>query len=166
MTRTRFLIFILIPVAGSSLPAVGNAHHTQRQWKYPPACCRGNEVGGDCEPIPGAEIKKGRKGFSVHLHPGDHHAATREHLFFVPYGNELPSGDSDFHICLHPNEDYLDCFFAPPADIRLPPVSYAQSLQRCGVPRAVQSASGRSETSSATGCAIGAKRSIMSRLEP
>lgn len=114
MTPTRSLIFILIAAAGSGLLAVGNAHQTQTQWKYPPACCKGNEVRGDCEAIPRAEIKKGPKGFSVYLHPGDHHAATREHRFFVPYGNEHTSGDSDFHICLHPTEDYVNCFFAPP----------------------------------------------------
>ncbi|WP_244919907.1 hypothetical protein [Rhizobium grahamii] len=57
------------------------------------------------------------QGYSIILHPGDHFRATRLHLFFVPYGDELPSGDGDFHVCLHPTEDYLNCFFAPPSDV-------------------------------------------------
>ncbi|TIX45804.1 MAG: hypothetical protein E5W81_21145 [Mesorhizobium sp.] len=90
------------------------AHDAARGWPYPPACCKGNEVGGDCERIPGASVKIGPRGFSVTLLPGDHHLVTRQHLFQIPYGDALPSGDHDFHICLHPSEEYMNCFFAPP----------------------------------------------------
>lgn len=114
MTSRMSAMFVLIAAVSSGLASNADAHQARAHWKYPPACCKGNEVRGDCEPIPRAEIRKGPKGFSVHLHAGDHHLATREHWFFVPYGNELPSGDSDFHICLHPTEDYVNCFFAPP----------------------------------------------------
>lgn len=34
-------------------------------------------------------------------------------IFLIPYGNELPSGDDNFHICLYPNEYHVNCFFAP-----------------------------------------------------
>lgn len=69
----------------------GDAHQAKSAWTYPPACCKGTDVGGDCEAIPGYDVKRGRRGYSVIIHPGDHHLATRHHLFFIPYGNELPS---------------------------------------------------------------------------
>lgn len=114
MTPTRSLTYVLMVAVGPGLPNLGEAHETRAHWKYPPACCKGNVEAGDCERIPGAGVTKGRNDFSIHLRPRDHHLATREHLFFVPYGSELPSGDSDFHLCLHPTEDHLNCFFAPP----------------------------------------------------
>ena len=57
---------------------------------------------------------KRRHGYSVSLYPGDHALATRRHRFVIAYGDEMPSGDSDYHICLHPTEDHVNCFFAPP----------------------------------------------------
>ncbi|CAN7650053.1 hypothetical protein LJR257_004788 [Ensifer adhaerens] len=71
-------------------------------------------TGGDCEAIPAPDIMRGARGFSVFLHAGDHHLATRPHMFFIPYGDEIPSGDGRYHICLHPTEDNVNCFFAPP----------------------------------------------------
>ncbi|RDJ07096.1 hypothetical protein B5K06_21775 [Rhizobium grahamii] len=93
------------------------AHDAARGWTYPPACCRGRGQGGDCDAIPRSDVSKLRRGYSIILQPGDHFRATRSHRFFVPYGDELPSGDGDFHLCLHPSEDYLDCFFAPPDSV-------------------------------------------------
>lgn len=91
-----------------------SAHQTGSGWTYPPACCKGDHVGGDCQRIPDSDVATGPHGFSVLLHPGDHHLVTRNQLFLIPYGDEIPSGDGDFHICLHPTEDHVNCFFAPP----------------------------------------------------
>lgn len=91
----------------------GFAHQTSSGWTYPPACCKGYDVGGDCERIPDTDVTKGPLGFSVLLHPGDHHLVTRSQLFLISYGDEIPSGDGHFHICLHPTEDHVNCFFAP-----------------------------------------------------
>lgn len=91
-----------------------DAHHASSGWTYPPACCKDQKIGGDCGAIPGANVTRGPHGYSIFIHPGDHHHATRSHKFFVPYGDEIPSGDDDYHICLHPTEDDLNCFFAPP----------------------------------------------------
>jgi hypothetical protein len=106
-----------VPIAAAlflDLSTNGNAHQPNEKWTYPPACCRGSDIGGDCQSIPDGQVTKGKHGYSVILHPGDHWLATREHRFFIPYGDEIPSGDGDFHICLHPTEEHVNCFFAPP----------------------------------------------------
>lgn len=90
------------------------AHQAKSGWTYPPACCKAHDTGGDCEAIPARDISPGPRGFSVFLRVGDHHLATKSHLFFIPYGDEIPSGDGRFHICLHPTENDFNCFFAPP----------------------------------------------------
>ncbi|ANL42364.1 hypothetical protein [Rhizobium phaseoli] len=90
------------------------AHQAESGWTYPPACCKAHDVGGDCEAIPAQHISPGPHGFSIFLHRGDHHLATKPHLFFIPYGDEIPSGDGRYHICLHPTENEVNCFFAPP----------------------------------------------------
>lgn len=91
-----------------------DAHQASSGWTYPPACCKDQKSGGDCQAIPSANVTRGPHGYSIFIQPGDHHNATRSHKFFVPYGDEIPSGDDDYHICLHPTEDDLNCFFAPP----------------------------------------------------
>ncbi|WEX86354.1 hypothetical protein PZN02_002632 [Sinorhizobium garamanticum] len=108
------LISFVAAAAIVGFPSYGDAHPARSGWTYPRACCQGSEVGGDCERIPGASVRKGPHGFSIILHPGDHHLVTKDHMFQIPYGDEIPSGDSDFHICLHPTEDHMNCFFAPP----------------------------------------------------
>ena len=92
----------------------GDAHQAVGNWTYPPACCRGNDIGGDCEAISSINVTRSTHGYFILVHPGDHHLATRYHRFFVPYGEEIPSGDENYHICLYPTEDNLNCFFAPP----------------------------------------------------
>lgn len=90
------------------------AHETESGWTYPPACCRGDKERGDCQEIPNTSVSAGPEGFKVLLNPGDHHLVTKQHFFRIPYGNTIPSGDSDFHICLYPTEHHANCFFAPP----------------------------------------------------
>ncbi|MEW9838444.1 hypothetical protein ABUE29_24955 [Mesorhizobium sp. ZMM04-4] len=90
------------------------AHDSKSGWTYPPACCQGDKELGDCQEIPNASVRRAPDGFRVLLNPGDHHLVTKQHLFRISYGDLIPSGDSHFHICLHPTEDYANCFFAPP----------------------------------------------------
>ena len=108
---------VTISVISMVLVVQSDAHQAGSGWTYPPACCKEKDAGGDCAPIPSSDVRKGAHGFSVTLHPGDHHLATRSHWFFIPYGDEIPSGDGDYHICLHPTEDNVNCFFAPPEDV-------------------------------------------------
>jgi hypothetical protein len=91
-----------------------DAHEAKSGWTYPQACCLGNDVGGDCEAIPSSDVTKVPRGFAVILHPGDHHLVSRNHHFLIPYGDAIPSGDGEYHICLHPTEFDVNCFFAPP----------------------------------------------------
>ncbi|WYL52385.1 hypothetical protein WHT83_17760 [Aminobacter sp. P9b] len=90
------------------------AHGADTGWTYPPACCKGDPAGGDCQRIPNAAVKTRPNGFVVTLYPGDHRRITRRQTFLIPYGNEIASGDRDYHICLHPTEEDVNCFFAPP----------------------------------------------------
>lgn len=121
---------ISFTVMSIGLVVPSHAHQTSSDWTYPPACCNGNDVGGDCDAIPSRVVSKGRRGFSVILQPGDHHLATRSHKFFIPYGDEIPSGDGNYHICLHPTEDNLNCFFAPPENVwQNPPLRRASVRQ-------------------------------------
>jgi len=117
MTASSFTMIAATILIGATSSVSSDAHDAVSGWTYPPACCRGRGQGGDCDAIPRERVRKMRGGFSIILHPGDHFLAKRPHTFFVPYGNELPSGDGEFHVCLHPNEDYLNCFFAPPQSI-------------------------------------------------
>jgi hypothetical protein len=79
---------LCILTIGATLPCWGSAsaHETHSGWTYPPACCRGDKNGGDCQEIPDR----------------------------IPYGDTIPSGDGRYHIRLHPTEDHANCFFAPP----------------------------------------------------
>ena len=52
-------------------------------------------------------------GYVIILRPGDHHKVTHQNRYFVPYDVVIPSGDDNFHICLHPTEEDENCFFAP-----------------------------------------------------
>lgn len=94
--------------------STANAHHASAVWTYPLACCKGTEIGGDCQRVPDGHVTIGRHGYAVTLNPGDHALVTRKQMYFIPYGDEIPSGDAHFHICLHPTEDHVNCFFAPP----------------------------------------------------
>jgi hypothetical protein len=111
LVRAASLLLAAVALPGQATSVL--AHQTGG-WTYPLACCRGDHAGGDCERIPNSAVRAGSRGFSVVLEPGDHHLVTRRQAFLVPYGNEIPSGDGDFHICLHPSEDHMNCFFAPP----------------------------------------------------
>ncbi|EJC77688.1 hypothetical protein Rleg10DRAFT_6400 [Rhizobium leguminosarum bv. trifolii WSM2012] len=122
---------LMVPFAASLMglvaPSGAYAHMAAGGWTYPPECCNGNEVDGDCQAIPSSDVTKGRLGFSIQLHPGHHHLVTRNQLLLIPYGTEIPSRDHDYHICLQPTDDRseaagigrdgkyrVNCFFVPP----------------------------------------------------
>lgn len=89
------------------------AHSASRNWGYPPACCHGDPVAGDCGRIPASTVMPQAEGYVIILRPGDHNKVTRQNRYFIPYDVVIPSGDDSFHICLHPTEKDGNCFFAP-----------------------------------------------------
>ncbi|WP_292506587.1 hypothetical protein [Mesorhizobium sp.] len=101
----------------STAAALGNvsafAHSSDRGWTYPPACCHGNPVTGECGKIPSLAVTPQPDGYVIILRPGDHRMITHPNRYFVPYNSVIPSGDDNFHICLHPTEEHENCFFAP-----------------------------------------------------
>ena len=89
------------------------AHSADKGWTYPPACCRGDAVAGECGSIPSITVTPQPDGYVIILRPGDHRKVTHQNRYFVPYDSVIPSGDDKFHICLHPTEEHENCFFAP-----------------------------------------------------
>ncbi|WP_088674757.1 hypothetical protein [Rhizobium sp. R339] len=112
MTLTTSTISLTtFAVVSVGILARTDAHQADSGWTYPPACCNAHD---DCAAISAQDIRRGPRGFSVFLRAGAHHLATKPHLFFIPYGNEILSGDGRYHICLHPTENDVNCFFSPP----------------------------------------------------
>jgi hypothetical protein len=89
------------------------AHSPNSTWTYPPACCHGDPVTGECGQIPSRTVTPRPDGYVIILRPGDHQRVTHPDRYFVPYDAVIPSGDDNFHICLHPTEEHENCFFAP-----------------------------------------------------
>jgi hypothetical protein len=89
------------------------AHQAPSGWAYPPVCCNGNREHGDCQPIADRTVKPVAGGFRLTLAPGDHHMVTHAHVFDIPQSQAKPSPDGRYHVCLYPNEDRVQCFFAP-----------------------------------------------------
>lgn len=89
------------------------AHSANSGWTYPPACCDGDPSTGECGSIPSVTVTPQPDGYVIILRPGDHRKVTHKNRYFVPYDSAIPSGDGNFHICLHPNEEHENCLFAP-----------------------------------------------------
>ncbi|RWA69386.1 hypothetical protein [Mesorhizobium sp.] len=89
------------------------AHMADSGWTYPLACCHGDQASGECQKIPSMTVTPRQDGYVVILRPGDHRKVTHQNRYFVPYDVVIPSGDDNFHICLHPTEEHENCFFAP-----------------------------------------------------
>lgn len=91
------------------LTGTAAAHQAPSGMEYDPWCCSGK----DCAPIPARDVRTAPEGFVVTLQPGDHPMVTEPQRFVVPYGQEKPSTDGGYHICLYPTQDALRCFYAP-----------------------------------------------------
>lgn len=90
------------------------AHTAASGMVYDGACCNGNTMTGDCQPIPTKSVRAIPGGYQITLSPGDHHMVTRVHVFQIEQAKVRWSTDGQFHACLWPNEDRLQCFYAPP----------------------------------------------------
>lgn len=103
----------VIATAAALEDGSASAHSAHSNWTYPPACCHGDPVTGECAKIPSTTVTPRPDGYVIILRPGDHHRVTHQDRYFVPYDAVIPSGDDNFHICLHPTEEDENCFFAP-----------------------------------------------------
>jgi hypothetical protein len=90
------------------------AHMAPSGMKYDAYCCQGTEVHGDCAPIPSSDVRATPDGWVITIRPGDHPMATKVHVFTKEYGSEHHSTDGQYHLCLFPNENNVQCFYAPP----------------------------------------------------
>ncbi|WP_112437112.1 MULTISPECIES: hypothetical protein [unclassified Rhizobium] len=113
-------ILVVVMIAFSScvqIPGVqtsgAQAHDAPSGWAYEPYCCNGDNETGDCQMIPPKSVAITPNGYRVTLLPGDHRLVTHAHVFLLPMGRAMKSGDGDYHLCLFPNEDTPRCFYAP-----------------------------------------------------
>lgn len=89
------------------------AHDAKLGWRYDAYCCNGNEHSGDCQQIPSRSVKIVQGGYQLTLVPGDHRLLTRDHVFKFPQRSTRRSQDSEYHLCLFPDENTPRCFYAP-----------------------------------------------------
>jgi hypothetical protein len=70
---------------------------------YSATCCHGNSVGGDCGPVPDAEVKFTAGGW-LFIPTGD----------VTPFAKAQTSPDGRFHVCLPKMQrPHVRCFYAP-----------------------------------------------------
>jgi hypothetical protein len=108
MTLSKAILLSALLCAGSAF-----GHDSPMGMQYDPWCCRGNDVGGDCAPIPPSSLRATKGGYEVSVGPGDHPLLTKPHVFFMPYDKVRESTDGQPHACFFPNEDTLRCLYVP-----------------------------------------------------
>jgi hypothetical protein len=116
----KFLLLgsgVVITITDALFFASSVKAHGPDGWKYPLSCCHGDSNTGDCQMIPYQAVTETPDGFRVVLNPGDHRLVSTQQSFRIPYGQAIPSGDRNYHICLHPTQSTAFCFFAPPGEV-------------------------------------------------
>lgn len=103
------LMMAFIMVAASAWLSEAEAHDF-----YDAVCCNGNSMSGDCQEVPASTVRPIMGGYQITLNPGNHRLVTRIHVFQIEQSKVRPSPDGQYHVCLYPTEDHLQCFYAPP----------------------------------------------------
>ncbi|TCL74647.1 hypothetical protein EV286_102208 [Rhizobium sp. BK251] len=111
--RNAMIAMIAVMSTMFAYVSCANAHDAQSGWKYEPYCCNGNNHTGDCQMIPTKSVRIVQGGYQVTLAPGDHRLVTRSHVFKLPQQTARRSQDSEYHLCLFPDENTPRCFYAP-----------------------------------------------------
>lgn len=94
------------------LPALSHEHDG---FKFDPICCNGNNVNGDCQPIPGSAVTHlGNGQLLVTLKPGDHPMVTRIHVYRFEQSKVRWTDNGRNYACLYPDEDKLRCLYLAP----------------------------------------------------
>lgn len=115
LTGVSYVFLALVAYGFSSMMALAHEAHspTGASWKYDGYCCNGDSQTGDCQMIPDKNVKIIQGGYEIIIGPGDHRLITRKHDFKLPQSEARRSLDSQYHICLYPDENTLRCFYAP-----------------------------------------------------
>jgi len=110
----RELLTCVLMAYVSCIPVTpATAHEAISGFKYDGFCCNGDNHTGDCQMISTRNVRVVQGGYEIILGPGDHRLITRRHDFVVAQSEARRSEDSEYHLCLYPNEDTLRCFYAP-----------------------------------------------------
>ncbi|MGF0538845.1 hypothetical protein ACQQ2Q_12680 [Agrobacterium sp. ES01] len=106
---------IILPsvLFASAFPLSVLAHDAASGWRYEAYCCNGNNHTGDCQMIPSSSVKIIGGGYRVQIEAGEHRLVTREHIYQFPQTTARRSQDSEYHLCLYPDENTPRCFYAP-----------------------------------------------------
>ncbi len=105
------LAIALLAFAGPAM-----AHQAPSGWEYPLECCSQR----DCAKVDASAVKERRGGWHVTVAPGSHPMVPADGppvLAFIAIADARPSPDGDWHICLHPSDKRVLCFFAPPGGV-------------------------------------------------
>lgn len=100
----RFPVGVLagLPFCAACLAAIcldtAQAHQALSGWTYPKECCSDAQ---DCQTIPAGDVSQDSDGYIVTLRPGEHRHAPRGGRFYMLDSQVKPSGDRDYHVCIH-----------------------------------------------------------------
>jgi hypothetical protein len=83
-------------------------------WDYDPGCCRSaQQPTGDCAPIASEYVTERPDGYHIDIPVGGHpKLITKGYSGIVPYGQERPSPEGNYHICLTTDGAHRFCFYA------------------------------------------------------
>lgn len=88
--------------------------HEHEGFKFDGWCCQGNNVNGDCQPIPLSSVTEIVGGYQITLGPGDHPMVTRVHVFQMEQSKVRWTDNGQAYACLYPSENELRCLYLPP----------------------------------------------------
>jgi hypothetical protein len=107
----------LVLVGGTKLVYPHEATNVQGYplgWDYDPGCCRSaQQPTGDCAPIASEYVTERPDGYHINIPVGGHpKLITKGYSGIVPYGQERPSPEGNYHICLTTDGAHRFCFYA------------------------------------------------------
>ncbi len=111
------------------LTAPARAHQAPSGWTYPVECCSDTQ---DCQTISGSDVTSDEDGYIVTLAPGEHRHAPEGGTFYMLDNQIKPSGDDNFHVCIHEytNGPGAICLYIPQQGLSL--IRSHQSLTAFG----------------------------------
>lgn len=99
-----------------ALAWAARSHQAPSGWEYPISCCSNQ----DCARVSAEAVRERRGGWHVTVTAGTHPqvlAGAPAIMVFVAAAEAQPSPDGEYHICLHPSDKRVLCFFVPPGGV-------------------------------------------------